>query len=238
VTFLSERVGNLDVWTKQADGAGVAELILDHEVRLAEAFWSPDREWLIIRTGGVPGVVGGRDILGLRPGVDSMPLPLVASEFDEAGPSLSPDGRWLAYQSDETGQKEVFIKPFPDTEGAKVQVSDGGGIGAVWAHSGEELFYVTGAFGLGPSLSGDDRIMMSARFRGGPLPTVIERRPLFRIPNGVYLADQTASYVVTQDDQSFLMIRNVAADDYRDRSELILIQNWFTELEERLGGGR
>ena len=99
VTFLSSRAGDLDVWTKRANGVGDAELLFDHEVTLAESIWSPDGEWLILRTGGTASVAGGRDIVGLRPGVDSVARPLVVSDFDEAAPTVSPDGRWLAYHS-------------------------------------------------------------------------------------------------------------------------------------------
>jgi serine/threonine-protein kinase len=230
VTFLSARAGELDAWTKRADGVGDADLLFDHEVVLAEAVWSPDGEWLILRTGGVAGVTGGRDILGLRPGVDSVPRPLVVSDFDEAGPAVSPDGRWLAYQSDETGRREVFIRPFPDTEGRKIQVSDGGGRAAVWAHSGRELFYVTD----GPTTFGH-RDLMVAEIRPGPLMAVVERRVLFSVPDGIYFANNSTSYLVTEDDQRFLMARVAGTGEEQNQDELILVQNFFEELKERVG---
>ena len=60
--------------------------------------------------------------MAVRPGVDSVALPLLAEEYDELHPSLSPDGRWLAYSSTETGSREVFVRPFPDVESGKWQV--------------------------------------------------------------------------------------------------------------------
>lgn len=234
ITFLSDRAGNLDVWSKRSDGVGEAELVFDHDANLAEAFWSPQGDWLIVRTGGVGGVEGGRDILGLREGAEDGPVPLVAEEpFDEANPDLSPDGRWLAYHSTETGRKEVFLRSFPNTLAGKVQVSVGGGYSPVWAHSGEELFYVAGEY---ESVLGGDRTLMSARIRGEDAPVVMERQALFSIPEGYYIGDQTRGFEVTEDDQQFLMIRLAGTDEEGQQSELILIQNFFDEVKARLEG--
>ena len=75
--------------------------------------------------------------------MDSAPLPLVVTpQFDEAAIALSPDGQWLAYESNETGRTEVFIRPFPDTDRGKIQVSNNGGVAPLWAPSGREFFYV------------------------------------------------------------------------------------------------
>jgi Tol biopolymer transport system component len=230
VTFLSNRAGNLDVWRKRADGVGDAELLIDHDMGRAEAVWSSDAEWLIARTSGTSDVSGSRDIIGLRPHVDSVPRPLVASEFDEAAPAVSPDGRWLAYQSVETGRPEVFIRPFPDTGGRKIQVSDGGGRTPAWAHTGRELYYVAG-----DGTVAGDRQLMVANFRTEPPFTVTDRRVLFNVPEGVYFADHSTSYLVTNDDQRFLMARVVDDAEGQDRGELIIVQNFFEELRERVG---
>jgi serine/threonine-protein kinase len=234
ITFLSARGGNLDVWTKGAGGAGAPELLYDHGMTLAEADWSPDGEWLIVRTGGTANTQGGRDILGLRPGRDSVAVELVSSRFDEAAPTVSPDGRWLAYHSDETGQREVFIRPFPDTESAKYPVSSGGGRAPVWAHSGRELFYLSDE--NNNSTTGGSRALMAATIRPGPPFAVVERRVLFPVPEGFYFANNSTSYRVTRDDQRFLMARVAGAEDAGERSELILVQNFFEELK-RTGGG-
>ncbi|MGD8319514.1 MAG: protein kinase, partial [Gemmatimonadota bacterium] len=122
VTFLSSRGGNLDVWSRRADGVGEASLLFDYERFLAQGFWTPNGKWLVLRTGGTPGELGGRDVLAVQPGVDSVARPLLASGFDEQAPAISPDARWIAYISDETGRNEVFVRPFPDVEGGKWQV--------------------------------------------------------------------------------------------------------------------
>ncbi len=235
VTFTSLRGGgNRDVWTKRADGTGTAQLLFDYGRSIAEAVWSPNGEWLVMRTSGSQSLPGYRDIFGLRPGVDSILRPLVVSEHVEAGPALSPDGRWLAYQSDETGRREVFIRPFPDTEGRKVQVSDEGGRAAVWARSGRELYYVTHGLNAFGRLSARD--VMVAEIRPGPPLTVGERRVLFSLPAGFYFENNTTSYLVTSDDQRFLMAREVARTEEQNRGELILIQN-FPEMVKDLVPG-
>ena len=163
--------------------------------------------------------------------VDSAPRPLLVSEFDETAPTVSHDGRWLAYHSDETGRREVYIRPFPDTEGRKIQVSDGGGRSAVWAHSGRELFYATND----PSTTSGARDLMVAEIRPGPLLAVVERRVLFSVPEGLYFANNTTTFLITEDDQRLLMARVAGTGEERSRGDLILIQNFFEELKARLG---
>ena len=140
VTFLSNRGGGLDLWTRRADGSGTAELVLDMDQAMHEVLYSPDGTWRIVQGGA-----RGGDIYAIRPGVDSVPIPLVTTEFAESSMTLSPDGRWLAYNSDESGRSEVHVRPFPDAASSHWQVSTGGGTEPLWAPSGRELFYRNGA---------------------------------------------------------------------------------------------
>ncbi len=210
MTFLSNRAGDFDVWSRRADGTGSPELVFDHEVTLAQGFWSPDGEWLLLRPGGTGGVEGRRDILAVRPGVDSVALPLLAEEYDESAPAISPDGSWIAYLSTETDREEVFVRPFPDVDAGKVQVSTEGGVMPYWAHNGPELFFVE------PST----RTMMVARFETTPRFRVVEREPLFTIPPQYDLSVVSLLYDVTQDDQRFIMSRFFEGGD-RDRGQRV-----------------
>ena len=230
VTFLSNRAGNLDVWSRRADGTGSAELVFDHEVALAQGFWSPDGEWLLLRSGGAGGVEGGRDILAVRPGVDSVAQPLLAEEYDESAPAISPDGSWIAYLSTETGREEVFVRPFPDVDAGKAQVSTEGGIMPYWAHNGRELFF------LDPST----RAMMAAEFETTPRFRVVEREPLFTLPSEYQTTPVGLQYDVTQDDQRFLMARSYEGagaeeGDEGETNAFVLVQNFFEELKQRVG---
>ena len=133
LTFVSVRLGTgAEVWTKRADGSGTAELVLDTRGSIREASYTPDGTWLVFREGS--NVTA--DIYAIRPGLDSVAVPLEVTEFREWSPSVSPDGRWLAYVSNNTGRDEVYVRPFPDTGSGLVQVSSDGGLEPVWAHSG------------------------------------------------------------------------------------------------------
>ena len=128
------------VWSKRVDGTGDAELVLDAGQSFAQGLWSPDGDWLVLRTSGAVAqrATGDRDVWALRPSVDSLPFPLVATEWAEQGPALSPDGRWLAYSSEETGRHEVFVLSFPEVDSPRVRISTDGGRRPVWAHSGRD----------------------------------------------------------------------------------------------------
>ena len=216
VTFFSNRDGNsFDLWTKRADGSAQPVLELDREEGLAGVLWSPDGEWLVYRTSNLAG--GVEDILALRPGQDTEPVPLLVTEFAERQPSLSPDGRWLAYASNETGSFEIYVVPFPNAGDAKWAVSTSGGEEPVWSHSGRELFYRNGL--------------------GAMVAVPVETEPTFAPgqPEVLFPAAEFGSatahqqYDVTPDDERFIMIRQVsevAAD-----ARLIWVQNFFEELK-------
>ncbi len=227
VTFVSNRGGDWDVWSKAADGTGDAVSVVDTEDFFAQGFYGPAGEWVILRTGGTGGLSGGRNIMAIRPGVDSVPLPLLASDVDEAGPALSPDGRWLAYGSDETGRYEIFVRPFPDVDAGKWQVSAEGGHGALWSHTGDELFFVNN--------SGE---MMAAQVETASGFRVRERQTLFAIPRG-YESRAVSDFIVglfdiTSDDERFLMVRRFTDSDEAS-NEFIIVQNFFEEVRARIG---
>ncbi|MEE8146092.1 MAG: protein kinase, partial [Longimicrobiales bacterium] len=231
VTFVSDRGTDLEdpgtdleVWSQRADFTGEAERLFDFEGRIANAFWSPTGDWLVLRRAGLGGgAEGDRDILGLRPGLDSIPIPLVATpEYAEQAPALSPNGRWLAYTSNETGRNEVFVRPFPNVDDLKVPVSSDGGIVPLWAHNGRELFFVD-----------NQQRMVAAQVVTEPTFRVVELRPLFEIPPGYPIPQNGAPYDITLDDQRFLMAR-VFESDAEDPQRVVLITNWVEELRQRV----
>ncbi len=219
VTFLSNRSGNFDVWSRRADGTGEPEVLSpggSSGGNPGVGFWSPDGEWMVLRT-------GGRHILALRPGVDSVPLPLLTEEYDEQAPALSPDGRWLAYVSTETGSPEVFVRPFPDVDSGKWQISTDGGVQPVWAHNGRELFYIDGSRALVAT-----QVETASSFQVGGKET------LFTLPPGYNSGAVSILYDIAPDDQRFLMYRPYQGDSQEDPgppSQLILVQNFFEELK-------
>jgi Tol biopolymer transport system component/tRNA A-37 threonylcarbamoyl transferase component Bud32 len=224
VIFLSARAGDLDVWSKRADGAGgEPELVYDHAFRIAEAAWSPDGQWLVMRTAGVQDLTGGRDIVALRHGVDTVAARLLDADYDESSPAVSPDSRWLAYNSNETGRNELYVRPFPDVETGRWQVTTQGGTAPVWAHNGRELFYIDAG-----------RRLMSVRYASDPGFRVEGVDALFTIPPGYDLAQVAALYDVDPSDERFLMARVYRGDEQSPRvPEVVLVKNFFTELSER-----
>jgi hypothetical protein len=150
----------------------------------------------------------------------------VAAEWDEKALALSPDGKWLAYEFNESGTDEVYVRPFPDTEAGKWQVSTNGGTAPVWAHSGRELFYVK------PS---DGRTMMVAAVETEPTFSVGERRALFPLGGEYWLSGQYAAYDVALDDEHFFLVRRRALGDERVAGTLIIVDNWFEELMAKVG---
>jgi hypothetical protein len=214
VTFISDSV----FVERRADGTG-SDSVLRRGI-FDEGLVSPDGRWLVLRMGATASTSGGRDIYGFRPGVDTAPVPLVVTPYDEMAIALSPDGRWLAYQSDETGRIEVFVRPFPNTGDAKVRVSSEGGTGPVWARNGRELFYLRG-----------DHTMMVATVTASPALRVAEPLPLFRLPGHIALLDE--SWYTPWDigpDGRFLMVRSVDGGR-RSPAPLIVVENWLQELK-------
>ncbi len=214
-----------NIWSRRADGTGDAVLILDDERGVTQGSWSSDGEWLVFRSAATASEgLGLRDILGFCPGVDSSAVSLVASaEFAEQGPALSPDGRWLAYSSNETGRDEVFIRPFPNVDSTRVRVSTDGGFEPLWAKSGDELFFVD-----------DERRLLSARFD----PASGQARTpemLFTIPIGYPVGPSNYFYDVSSDGERFLMVRpfgGCAEEGAAEPQRLILVQNFFEELRQ------
>ena len=215
--FLSNRAGNLDLWTKRADGSGTAELVLDRDGSIWEALYSSDGTWLVFRVGAFQ----AGDIYAIRPGVDSVAVPLEVTEFQELSISLSPNDRWLAYVSNNTGRDEVYVRPFPPDAGSGlVQVSTDGGTGPVWAHSGRELFYRNGANEL-----------VAVQVTEGPTFVAGQQEVLFPM-DGYLIASGHAMYDVSADDRRFVMLR--IGDAGTAAAELILVTNFFEELRQRV----
>jgi serine/threonine-protein kinase len=219
VTFYSMRTGTSDLWTRRADGTGAAVITAQGDRSLVEAQWSHDGVWIIGRTHHAE--PGNGDIVGWRVGIDSVPLPLVATEFGELQPALSPDGRFLAYSSGVSGLRQVFVVPFPNTQDYRVTVSRGEGIEPVWAKDGRELFYRRG-------VSGD---LVAVEIQTSDTFQVGEERALF--PAAPYLAHlQHPQYDVSPDGERFLMVRTLR----EGHSQLIWVRNFSVELKEGAGG--
>jgi eukaryotic-like serine/threonine-protein kinase len=219
MSYSSHRDGRWSLWRRRADGVGPEELVADVGRNVHEAEWSADGAWLVVAVGGPP----SRDIMVMRLGTDSTLRPLLAEGYDELQPSISPDGRWLAYVSGETGEREVFLRPFPEVDQGKWQISQGGGRSPLWSPDGRELFYRSDSYTI-------DVADMS---RG---PTQAAHRVVLRAPAGSGFEENYNDrlFDVSRDGRRFLLNAQGAGDKSGD---LVIVENFITELRAALAAG-
>jgi serine/threonine-protein kinase len=215
VGFISDRSGRSLPYVARADGSGPATLIqLADTNQIDELEWSRDGQWLVYRTGVVDGL---RRIARARIASDSPAVAIDAGRFDQYMPTLSPDGRWLAYVTPESGREEVYIRPFPNTGQARWQASTGGGTSPVWARSGRELFFADGAYR-----------MVSAAIPRGPSFQAGAPRPLFSLA-GFVMPPYHQGFAVGPDDMSFYLLEDRSGADARGRYAVVTL-NWLAGL--------
>ena len=215
VTFLAQTATTYqDIFWAPGDGSGQAELLVGGDGIQREGSWSGDNRTFAF----VMIDPGTRDDLWiLDTGQSGGPSPLVQTPARERAPRFSPDGRWLAYVSNQSGRDEVYVRPYPGP-GDQVTISTAGGTEPVWSRDGRELFYRAGRQIMATSIS------VGAQLVAG-IPQV-----LF---DGPYELDNSASgahpnYDVSLDGERFVMVRQSSAGP----AQLVLIENWFEELRQ------
>jgi len=201
-----------------ADGSAPSVLTLAAERNVQEVDWSRDGQFMVYREG--PGGSTARDILYRRAGADTTRHEFLATTYDELNPKLSPDGRWLAYVSNESGRDEVYVRPFPGP-GGRWQVSTDGGSEPLWAHSGREIFYRS-----------RDEQLVRAEVTAGSSFVVGSRTALFSV--APYSADRNHTmYDIMPDDRRFIMIKSGGGS-----REVVVVLNWFGEVARRMQGSK
>jgi Tol biopolymer transport system component len=218
ISFSSNRrgEGGFDIYVQSADGTGDAELLVGSPAPEFAYDWSADETYVVFNQGGQH-----YDLYYLKrkddgSGYDSVPF--VSSPFDTYTPKLSPDGKYLAYESNESGRYEVYVQPFPQG-GGKVQVSLNGGGQARWRGDGKELFYVEGnALVAVP-------VTTASGFSAG------EPQRLFEAAPGVF-EGRGQRYTVTPDGQKFILVED-AEGDGAAMPTIQVTQNWFAEFKGR-----
>jgi len=215
VTFVSDRSGSNQLWVQRADGSAAAQLLREDPRQIDEGFYSPDGQWIVYRTGS--GGTRTRDIHAVRvSGSDTVPIVLADSPFDEDSPALSPDGKWLAYVSEESGRRQVYVRPFPDAKRAKWQISIERGEAPRWAPNGRRLY-----FNQSGALYAVD-VTPGATFAYGT-PQIVVPGQYFVSSN----ASRHATYDVTADGRRFITAYNSASA----KSTAIIVLNWLEELK-------
>ena len=211
VSFVAYKDGRAHLYSAPADGSTEPDT-------LPTTIGDPlGRSWLPGGRGFLYAAVtpnNQRDIGVVELGPPVSQRPLVATRFDEKAPTLSPDGRWFAYVSDESGHREIFVRPYPGP-GGRYQVSTDGGSEPLWGRTGKEIFYRTSA-GL-----------VAAEVRTNPAFTVVSRKVLFPLHRYESSANNR-EYDVMPDDQTFVFFRQSGT------GQLNLVLNWFEELKARM----
>lgn len=223
ILFISSRDGDRKVWSRRADGTGEPALLIDFDMPVAQMSWHPDGRYLVLRTAGMGGVEGGRDLYLWDSEAEEPPVRLLAEEVDEASPAVSPDGRWLAYTSNESNRYELYVRPFPNVDDGRWQVSVNGGRSPQWAKNGSELLFFDA-----------ENNMMASRITTDPTFSASSPERLFALPGYIATSDISVPYDVTPDGERFVFLSFQFGGDDDVTPRGILVQNFSTEILARV----
>jgi serine/threonine protein kinase/Tol biopolymer transport system component len=218
IAFASLRGGKWGLYRKASDNTGGEERLLESDGIVSPQSWSPDGQSIVYTA--PPG-----DLWLLPLSGDRKPMVLVNSRFAETWGQVSPDGRWLAYASNETGAFEVYVRPFP-AGGGKVQVSTRGGQNPRWRRDGRELFYM--ALLAGEKLMAVDVTTAHGTFEAGPPKELFDSGLVTTIGHsGPY-----HSYAVSPDGQRFLIPQPPSGSTPGTSAPVVVVINWAAALQK------
>jgi eukaryotic-like serine/threonine-protein kinase len=220
LTFRSWKTGTMTMWWMPADRSSPPELLTNIGSMQSPESWSPDGKTLAFTQMDDP--QSGSDIYTLSLDGDRKPRPLLRTKFSEGSPKFSPNGAWLAYSTNESGQPEVWAMGYP--AGERIHISTNGGTDPLWRRDGRQLYYRLG----------DQMMVVDISY--GPSLSASKPRVLWR---GDYLAGAgsscgmagptSANYDVTPDGERFLMIED--ASPAAECERLRVVSNWSVELK-------
>jgi hypothetical protein len=209
------------LYARPADASREARLLLaDSVIDLRDAEWTPDGSGLVLRSGPD----GRYDVVRAALLPESRLTPIAATDFEEDSPTLSPDGRWLAYVSSESGRNEVYVRPFPGP-GGRTTVSIAGGEEPAWA-SDSELVYVAETIPVGGAF-----VAATLRVGVGGAVTVVRRTEIASASLDMGGGGDVPRYDVFRGDGRLLVSRSVLAPT--TDSPPVVVLNWFEELRTR-----
>jgi eukaryotic-like serine/threonine-protein kinase len=220
IAYWLQGAEGLSLMTISADGTGEAVVVLEAKSDLIDPEWSHDGRYLVY---GERSAETGFDIRYVELEADgsaSEPVTFLATPANEQAPKISPDGRFLAYSSDESGRLETYVRPFPGGDG-KWQASVDGGSSPRWSRDGRELYYVQNATLISVSVSTGQGVAL-----GRP-------RRLFR-SDSLTSANGAPNYDVSPDGQRFITIAPVEQGEEEEAPPKIrIVLNWYEEFRNR-----
>jgi serine/threonine-protein kinase len=222
VIFRSTDGGRTDIYRRMADGTGELEPLTKNGTGGEPESVSPDGKFLVYRTGDPATTGSDLRLLPLDGTGESMAL-LADPKYNEFGGDVSPDGRWIAYQSNEATKNAIYVRPFPNVNGGKWMVSAEGGTQNRWSRSGHELFYV-----IWPRLY---RVAIT------PGAAFVFDKPQLVVENlqyslGPYNFGTVTGYDVAADGR-FLFAKSQGTGASAINA-LVVVTHWFDELKARM----
>src|SRR5688572_25008593 len=210
------------IFRKTADGTGIAERLAHDEIEASPNSLSPDGKQLVYR-GETAKTNRDLMLLPLDPAGPARPLLQTASTEDNG--EVSPDGRWIAYESNESGNWEIFVRPFPAADTGKWQVTSGGGTRPMWSRSTGELFYIVGADGKETLMGvGVPLLPAGSAFTYG--------KPAVMFSMASYLPGAIRAFDISADGRRFLVVKN--GDNTAPRPSITVVSHWLDELRARV----
>jgi serine/threonine protein kinase/dipeptidyl aminopeptidase/acylaminoacyl peptidase len=210
IAFSSRRRDFPDIYIRDVATGTERAVVVSEEDKIATS-WSPDGSLLFYQAAGLP---SGTDIRYVTV-ADGKSHSYAATQFQESSAKMSPDGKWIAFQSDESGQQEVYVAPFPPT-GAKWTVSQNGGISPRWRGDGRELFFIHPA----------DQQVMAVPVEPGATPEIGKPVPLFRLRASA----SAVPWDVSADGQRIIAAVRRGPEPIRE--PMTLVQNFDVALRE------
>jgi Tol biopolymer transport system component len=201
------------IWSQLADGGSPAQKLVDAQGLISGVTVSPDGRSLLYTTYNN----NSWDIFRIKLDSARVAVPYLTSRNNDTSPSFSPDGRWVAVVSNESGRVEVYLRSFPDPA-ARVQISAGGGREPEWSADGTRVFYRSGS------------AMMSAKLASSPNMRVISRDTALAHAGSILTSGLLSGYDVAKDGRFLGLVSD--KEDY----QLIVVPNWLPELRQRLAG--
>ena len=217
IVFASEREGSRNIFWQATDGTGKVERLTKADNIQNPSSIAPDGSQIIFyETGNTT----SDDVMEVETAGSHRVTPLVQSPFSERNGVVSPDGRWLTYEANDSGRSEIYVRPYPDVNSGRWQVSSAGGTRPLWSPDARELFFI--------SLTG--AVMRvgveKAASWSATTPTMIIKEEYVTLPPG----NPGRNYDIAPDGKRFLMIKPGSAQETAPPS-ITVIQNWGEELK-------
>ena len=214
VLFSSNRDGSsANIYAKAADGTGPVERVTTSDTVQSPSSWSADGQLLVIQDFG-----DSFDLRLVSLGGENRTEGLIETEGVDIHGKVSPDGRWMAYMSNESGQFEVYVRPFPNVDDGRWQISRDGGRSPLWAPDGQELFFKVGSDVMAVTVEteptfnpGNPEVLFTGQYRSSS-------------------AGRGPAWDVAPDGR-FLMIRSAGATGQAAAPHIVVVENWFEELQ-------